>query len=175
MIDVRQYLEQLPKFLVKAKKATYASETALILPNPERPHHKELEYSDGELYYRDSYTGSLQGSGMEEVRLGSREGPTLWTLAYFGGIVPDLFKGEINQDHKLFAKRIFKSLKVALNHVPENAPFRGPSELLVSESGLRYENRFDGDIRRFTGREKMLFDSHEVFTQDYIGGVIFGK
>lgn len=48
-------IKELAKFLVKAKKQTYAGEGKEIIP--ERPDFKELEYSEDNYNYRDSYTG----------------------------------------------------------------------------------------------------------------------
>jgi len=64
-------LKKLGKFLVKAKKETYASLKSKEVA-PERAGHKELEFQKGEFYYRDSYTGFFQAPGMEEVRLGGK-------------------------------------------------------------------------------------------------------
>ena len=49
-------INQLKQFLVKAKKATYANESAKEI-TPERPGFKELEYKEGIWSYRDSYSG----------------------------------------------------------------------------------------------------------------------
>ncbi len=165
MID----LEKLAKFLVNAKKATYASENTIELPNPERPLHKELEYSDGEFYYIDSYIGFFQAPGIEEVRLKNREGPTIWTMAYSGGMLPRYQKDII------FAKKIFRHLKKALSLVTEDIPFRGPR--LYEEDGLRYKNIVEGDIKRFRLLEdiSLVDNGEEVFAQDCVGGLVISK
>ncbi|MEK6844330.1 MAG: DUF5680 domain-containing protein [Nanoarchaeota archaeon] len=164
MID----LEKLAKFLVKAKKATYANEEAVDLSNSERPLHKELEYGDKEFYYRDSYTGFFQAPGMEEVRL-HNEGPTIWAMAYSGGMMPK-YQSDIK-----FAKEIFGFLKRALSLVTEDMPFRGPR--VYSRDNLVYKNIFEGDIKRFRGYERILLsgNNEEVFNQDYIGGLVIRK
>ena len=48
-------LEQLAKFLVKAKVQTYASDGKEI--EPQRPGFKELEFKEEDWEYRDSYAG----------------------------------------------------------------------------------------------------------------------
>ncbi len=159
-------LEMLAKFLVKAKKNTYASEKGIEL-TPERPLHKELEYSDGEFYYRDSYIGSFQALGMEEVRLENREGHTIWAMAYSGGMLPE------HHNNVFFAKDILRFLKKALSLVTEDIPFRGP--ILCEEAGFAYENRVEGDIKRFEGNEKIFFRGKKLFDQDYIGGLVIRK
>jgi len=113
--------KQLAKFLVKAKKGTYASINNMKI-KPEKPLHDELEFSDGEFYYRDSYAGFFQAPGMEEVRLG-KEGKTIWTMAYSGGMLKE-YQKDIE-----FAKQTFGFLKKALSAIKESAPFIGPEEL----------------------------------------------
>jgi len=166
-------LEKLANFLVIAKKATYANEFATKLPDPERPLHDELEYSDGEFYYMDSYVGFFQAPGMEEVRLNNKNGKAIWTMAYSGGMLRDY------QESKDFAKETFTFLKSALGSVEESSPFRGPKKLEAKHGLWIYENSFEGDIKRFKGHEKIMIRTdecyQEVFSQDYIGGIVIGK
>lgn len=158
-------IKKLKKFLVKAKKATYASMNNMKIKE-ERPLHCELEFSDGNLYYRDSYVGFFQAPGMEEVRIG-KNGKTIWTMAYSGGMLPKY------QKDKEFAMNTFKFLKKALSLVHENAPYRGPA--ILTEGDWGYKNIIDGDIKRFKGIEKVFFKGKEVFTQDYMGGLVIDK
>ncbi len=63
-------LTELKKFLVEAKKHTYAGggkETT-----PQRPGFIELEFSKGSWYYRDSYCGFFQAPGQEVVRFNGK-------------------------------------------------------------------------------------------------------
>jgi len=152
--------KQLAKFLVKAKKATYASANKMKI-SQERPLHDELEFEENGFYYRDSYIGFFQAPGMEEVRL-EKNGKTIWTMAYSGGMLPPY------QKDFGFAKQTFTFLKRALSAVKESMPFRGPENL--KEEEWEYKNKVEGDIIRFIGREIILFKGKEVFTQDYIGG-----
>lgn len=156
---------KLAKFIATAKKATYASLTSKEILS-ERPKHKELEFQEGKLYYRDSYVGFFQAPGMEEVRLG-KDGETIWTMAYSGGMLPEF------QNDLKFALSTFGFLKEALSKVEENIPYRGPKKL---ENGdWRYINNMKGDIKRFIGHEKIFFKNREVFSQDYIGGIVIQK
>jgi hypothetical protein len=49
-------------------------------------------------------------------------------------------------------------------------PFRGPKNF--KEGDFEYSNEFEGDITNFKGHEKILFKGKEVFSQDYVGGLI---
>jgi len=158
-------LKELAKFLVRAKTNTYASLKSKEIKS-ERPNHKELEFEDGDFYYRDSYVGFFQAPGMEEVRLG-KEGKIIWTMAYSGGMLPE-FHGDLE-----LAKSAFTFLKEALSLVSEEMPYRGPKKL--KREDWEYFNSVNGDIKRFSGNEKIFFKRKEVFSQEYIGGLVIEK
>ena len=158
--------QKLARFLANAKRNTYASIDSQRIES-ERPGHKELEFHEDGLYYRDSYVGFFQAPGMEEVRLGDRNGPTIWTMAYSGGMLP-AYQGDVE-----FAGQCFGVLKKALELVPEENPFRGPGKL--EEGDWKYTSSVQGDITRFLGHEKIFYKGDEVFSQDYVGGIVIGK
>lgn len=160
-------LKELSKFLVRAKKATYAGEGREVAP--ERPGFKELEYKEGIWSYRDSYTGFYSAPGQEIVRLNDKP---VWAMAYSGGMMPG-FSDDLN-----LAKETFSFLKDMLKEVEEWAPFRGSVGFRsVSEGKWIYENELPrgADIRDFIGREKIRYHNNLVFAQDYIGGIIRSK
>jgi len=156
-------LKKLARFLVKAKIDTYASVNRMKI-KPERLDFDELEYEKGDFYYRDSYVGFFQAPGMEVVRL---KGKVVWTMAYSGGML-EKFHGD-----EKFAKEVFGFLKEALKKVSEDIPFRGPKSFKKGE--WKYVNEIKGDIKRFLGFEKILFKGKEVFSQEYIGGLVVDK
>jgi len=159
-------LEELAKFLVNAKRNTYASTDRMKI-KPERPKFDELEYEENGFYYRDSYCGFFQAPGMEIVRTGGRDGEPIWTMAYSGGMNLGF------HDDADFAKEVFEFLKQALLEVPMSMPFRGPRNLRDGE--WEYTNDINGDIKRFVGHERVLHKGEEVFNQDYIGGLVIDK
>lgn len=159
-------LEELAKFLVEAKRNTYASVNKMKI-KLERPSFDELEYENGIFYYRDSYSGFFQAPGMEVVRIGGKNGKPIWTMAYYGGML-----NKFNKDID-FAKQVFNFLKKALKEVPIKIPFRGP--INFKENNFEYINNTKGDITRFIGHEKILYKGKEVFNQDYGGGLIINK
>jgi hypothetical protein len=103
---------------------------------------------------------------MEEVRLG-KDGETIWTMAYSGGMLPEY------QNDLEFAKLTFNFLKKALGLVNEKIPYRGPEKL--KEGDWSYLNNVTGDITKFSGHETIMFKGKEVFSQDYIGGLVIPK
>ena len=162
-------LEELARFLVKAKKGTYAGDGKEI--TPERPGFKELEYIEGDWNYRDSYIGFFMAPGQEVVRF---QGKPIWVMSYSGGMTSD-FKDDIN-----FAKETFNFLKRALLQVSEEMPFRGP-KIFSDEKDWHYQNYFGGDVTNFHGHEKIYTlppvdeINRIVFAQDYIGGLVLPK
>lgn len=155
-------LIQLAKFLVKAKTQTYAGEGQEI--TAQRPGFTELEFKEGDLEYRDSYSGFFQAPGQEVVRY---KGKPIWVMAYSGGMEKK-YHGDAE-----FAEKTFSFLKQALLRVEESSPYRGPDNL--KEGDYEYINRVEGDITNFRGQEQILYKGEKVFTQDYIGGLIIQK
>lgn len=155
-------LNQLAKFLVKAKTQTYASDGKEI--TAQRPGFSELEFKDGDFEYRDSYSGFFQAPGQEVVRY---KGEPAWVMAYSGGMEKK-YHGNVE-----FAKKTFSFLKQALLKVEELKPFRGPDNL--KEGDWEYINKTEGDITNFRGQEYILYKGEKVFVQDYIGGLIIEK
>ncbi len=157
-------LEELAKFLVKAKKNAYAGSGKEI--TSQRPGFKELEFSQGEWNYRDSYCGFFCAPGQEIVRF---QDIPVWAMSYDGGV-----SKIVRTDNTDYAKRIFSFLKKALSKVTEANPFRGP-EVFEEENFCYINDVEDGNITRFKGVEHILEKDIEVFRQNYIGGLIISK
>jgi hypothetical protein len=158
--------KELAEFLVKAKISTYASVNRMKL-EAERPGFDELEFQEGDYYYRDSYAGFFQAPGMEVVRVGGKDGEPIWAMAYSGGML-EKYHGGIE-----FAKQTFNFLKECLKRISAEIPFRGPES--YKEGDFEYVNQVEGDVRRFIGFEKILYKGEEVFSQDYCGGIVLDK
>ena|SRR3989338_66399 len=155
-------LDELARFLVKAKTTAYAGDGKEI--SPERPGFKELKFSEGIWHYRDSYSGFFFAPGQEIVRLSTKP---VWAMAYSGGMRPE-YHGNTE-----FAKQTFGFLKQALLKVEKTRPFRGPYNF--SAENFEYRDGSEGNITDFRGTERILHDKKEVFRQYYIGGLIVPK
>ena len=158
MID----LETLAGFLVRAKVQTYAGDGAEV--TPQRPGFYELEYKEGDLEYRDSYTGFFRAPGQEIVRL---KGIPIWAMSYNGGMADKYLKD------LAFSSETFAVLKKALKLVNKERPFRGPESFV--DGDFEYIDETEGDISLFNGSEKILYKGEEVFRQHYFGGIILNK
>lgn len=162
MSSIALNLNELSAFIAEAKRNTYAvaNEGAV----PERKDFCELEYTKGELTYRDSYTGFYAAPGQEVVRF---KGIPVWAMAYSGGM------GKKHWGDEAFAKETFGFLKKALLQVPKEKPFRGPTQL--KEGKWEYRNQIEGTLVDFKGTEQIFYEGNEVFLQHYIGGLIVDK
>lgn len=126
---------------------------------PERSGFKELTYSEGNWFYRDSYCGWFQSRGMEVVRYNQTP---IWAATYGGGVV--------KKDREL-TRKIFKFLKQALAVDNKGfASFRGPLNMKIGKWEYQYIQ--EGDIEEFKGTEKILYQNQSVFYHQIIGGVI---
>lgn len=164
-IEVKKGIEidlgELAAFLVKAKRATYASESAVREEVPQRPGFKELSFKDGNWEYRDSYSGSRYAPGQEYVKF---DGLPVWAMAYSGGMLPEYHKDLV------LIGQTFGFLKKVLLKVDARRPFRGPK--LLVEGDWMYQSSVKGNMIRLVGLEQILYKGKEVFSQDFIGQVI---
>ena len=155
-------LEELARFLVKAKSQTYAGDGREV-PS-QRPGFKELQFAEGDWNYRDSYAGFYFAPGQEVVRF---QGGLVWVMAYSGGMRSE------HHGRREFAQQTFKFLKKALQRVEQSRPFRGPENF--HEDEWEYRDSSEGDATDFKGTEHILYNGDEVFRQHYMGGVILSK
>jgi len=146
----------LKKFLVKAKKSTYATEGE---ENERRLEDgaKELTYEEGEFKYRDRYYGFDPFGGEEVVW---NNGKPVWTMEYRGRTT----------ESKAPSKEIYKFLRKALREVKGDKPFRGPENF--EKGQFKYTNRVKGDIKEFKGTERILYKGKKVYKLYYHGGEV---
>jgi hypothetical protein len=156
-------LKQLAKFLIEAKtKGGYGF--GKKIKKPWRKGFIELQYKKGKFYFRDSYSGFFAAPGQEIVYYNNKP---VWHMAYSGGMNPKFHK---NID---FAEETYSFLKQALGKVPLSKPFRGPKR--YKKGDYVYTSKVTGNIKDFTGVEKVFYKRKEVFRQYYIGGIIIDK
>jgi hypothetical protein len=144
---------ELARFLVRAKRSTYASRDSSLLRAQQGGH--EVGFSDGPFRYLDRYFGETRFAGQEVVWRGERP---LWSLIYRGTTAEDA-PGGFPAFHK-----------AALRQVTEEAPFRGPARYRDGE--LVYVNDIHGSIREVSGSERVIAGGREVFRLAYEGGLI---
>jgi hypothetical protein len=146
---------ELPEFIVKAKKNTYAKG---IRPKVWEGGFKELTFAKGNLSYQDRWAQGQKSFGGEEVVFRNNE--PIWIMNYYGIVISDV----------LDIGAIYNFLKKAMSLVGEQKPFRGPSEF--REGDFEYKDRNEGDISRFKGTEEILFKGKKVYVLEYHGGYL---
>jgi hypothetical protein len=147
------------QFLVKAKLATYASNSGEFIVDSILPHSHQLEFSENPLLYRDIYYGGIHFPGMEIVFF---KGKPIWTMTYYGGLTRGTQSDEIGEMGDV--------LKAALREVPVSAPFRGPE--IFQQKKFVYTNETRGDVLQFSGVEYIYRESKKIYHLEYNGGVV---
>ena len=139
------------EFLVRAKKKTYAGKGAES--SPSRPQSHDLEYSEGELLYIDSFLGGGRFAGEEAVWI---SGVPRWSMNYVGRVTGEPFSGDF--------------LKEALLRVPEDMPYRGPRE--YSDGDYSYTCEVSGAFDWFHGYEVITYRGEQIYDCYFHGGAI---
>lgn len=159
-----ELLQELNHFLGKAALNTYAGGGAKV--DPEEPSFKDLNFEEGDWFYKDSYTGFFQSWGREVVWY---EKKPFWTQIYGGGMT------EKFQKDTQFAHQTFDFLKKALSTGEKQAEFqpRGPTKF--ADGDWEYSCKWNGDLTRFEGHEQIMFKGEVVFIHDFLGGLILAR
>jgi hypothetical protein len=154
-------LAELNDFLGKAALATYAGDGKRA--KTEKKGFFDLEYEEGDYYYRDSFAGYLSSHGQEIVW---RKERPVWMCSYAGGM-----RGRYTDDPD-FAHETFEFLKKAMRTSKKDGGFqpRGPKNL--KDGDWEYKNDFSGDISTFKGHEEITYKGEQVFVHDYFGGTL---
>ena len=132
-------------FLVKAKIAGYATAGEGGERDVEDS-GKSLSFESGEYRYRDLYYGFNPFAGEEVVW---QKNEPIWTMNYYGAVTSSAIE----------PIEVFRFLKLPLQQVSEDRPFRGPSEF--SDKDFSYFDESIGDLFSFRGKEKILFKEVE--------------
>jgi hypothetical protein len=149
----------LAEFLVKAKKATYASDgegNETQLPDGTR----ELIYEENGYKYRDRYFGFNPFGGEEVVWYG---GEVVWIMNYYGKTTTK----------DVPPKNIYEFLKKAMSQVTLDKPYRGPDTF--NDGDFQYMDKSRGDTNEFHGKEMIHYRGHEVYWLKYHGGLVKKK
>lgn len=149
-------LEQLERFIVRAKASSYGGEDNRLLPYRLDSH--DVQYFEGDWAYHDSYVGESDFSGQEVAYLRRK---AVWAMNYYGRIVePSAITGAE-------AGRVIRSSLSALYH---EGRFLGGYRH-VSDPFTYYDTN-DGDFTWFHGREWISTEQGLVYELLYHGGLI---
>jgi hypothetical protein len=152
--------DALVQFLVKAKKATYASQgDAATVKTVLLPGSRQLEFTDGQFFYRDIYVGDAMFAGQEMVYYA---GKPVWSMSYGGEIPREVAKPDV--------EALVKLLHKALMNVPEGTPYRGPAQ--IKDGAYEYTNHAGGSFGSFFGNEDIRRNGRVLYKLHYEGGLL---
>jgi hypothetical protein len=137
------------EFLLRAKKATYAGKGPESAPS--RPASHDLQYTEGDLLYIDTYVGGEKFAGEEAIW---KDGQPFWVMNYCGRVIGEGFSGDF--------------LKEALAKVPFDKPYRGPAEYRNGE--YLYKCSVQGDFNWYHGFEEIYNGSKKIYECMFHGG-----
>lgn len=151
---------ELAKFLVRAKRSTYASQGDEASVPAALPGSKQLEFSEGDWQYRDVYFGNQAFAGIEVVSLDQHP---VWSMSYAGGVV-------LHGSDRSRTRPVYAFLRQCLRHVGEDRPFRGPRH--VQAGDFEYRDRSYGSVETFSGVEAISEKGVTVYRLRYAGRLI---
>lgn len=151
-------MNNLDKFLIEAKKQTYASETVEKV-NSSRLDSKDYEYKKDNMIYHDTYFGGTNFIGEEIVYIDNK---AYWGMNYYG----------VTLDDTLGEEAMDRALRPALMMVGEDnvIPVRGPKEFNNGE--YKYTFVVVGDLNRFNGIETIYKGSKKIYELRCNGGLV---
>jgi hypothetical protein len=148
---------ELKQFLNAAISQTYTRDGLRV--ESQRSGFYELEYSEGDWLYRDSFAGFFRSWGQEVVW---HLGIPVWSSCYGGGM-EDAYLND-----QEFTHQTFEFLKKSLSYKSEKFQPRGPNKF--SDNDWQYRCSWTGDITKFKGSEEISFQDKLVFTHEFFGG-----
>lgn len=156
--------EEIIKFLIEAKKQTYANSNAEKIISSRlgsKDYHYETEIETKKMLYHDTYFGGTRFVG-EEVVYSNFDNP-IWGMNYYG----------ITLDETLSEEVMDKVLRPALMKVGEDKsviPVRGPSKF--ENDGYIYTFVSDGHIEDFIGTEEIFKGKKLIYRLRCHGGLL---
>lgn len=148
--------KQLCKFLVKAKRATYAAgDVAKKIVESDKS--TTIVFEDGDWKYHDNYFGGEPYGGREVVFF---KNTPVYIMTYYGQVDESV----TNLDG------VYKFLQETLTLIPADKPFRGPKK--YNKDNLSYVNSFTGEIEHFFGEETIKQNGEEIYKAKYMGGLV---
>lgn len=167
--DIELEINDIRNFLFHSKKKCFAG-TDLKTSKSDG----SSMYSNRELpwLYTDTYYGNTIERGTEDIYY---DMVLIWSMQYRGGTLRRFWP---------IAEAISRFLKHALIELPKEFPIRGSKYFSLNEfefngtmfkGEFQYENYWDGNLEKFTGKEIIKWDGQLAFYHDYMGGIVRNK
>lgn len=150
MIDIGQ----LKDFLLKANKP-HADGTAQM--KKESNGSRTITFSDGYWSMEDNFFGGEPYGGQQVAFF---KGEPAWICVYYGCVLKT----------NLPADKVYDFLREALQFPDENKSQRGPAS--YKKGNLEYQNKQEGELDNFSGREIILENGKEIYWAKFMGGLV---
>ena len=148
--------QNLNAFIVRAKAATYVGDGQQA-PSC-RPGSHDLQFTDGDWSYLDSYFGGRDFIGQEVVYYSRKP---VWAMNYYGRIL---------RDDLITPAQAGGVIKASLSRMYTEGRFLGGFE--HQHEGFVYADTSAGDASCFHGRETIVRDGEIAYELVYHGGLI---
>lgn len=156
-------MDNIAKFLINAKKATYADEDAKPCDSTRLGSH-DYEYTDNidekKYVYHDTYFGGKKFLGSEVVYVDSNT--PLWGMNYYGVSLTD--------DSEAFFDSILRPALMQVGSDESVIPIRGPKEF--KNGTFTYKLDVKGDLTNFEAIETIYKNDTLIFKVLLNGGII---
>lgn len=157
-------IKEFEKFLIKAKKSTYANSTIEKVASSRigSSDYNYEEIIDNKKYiYYDTYFGGTKFMGEEVVYCNDNK--PIWGMNYYG----------VTLDNSLGEEAMDNALRPALMKVGEDTsviPVRGVAKF--ENNGYTYIFKQNGTIERFDGIEQIYKNNNLIYELHCSGGII---
>ncbi len=148
-------LKQLKQFLLEANLSGYAQGEEKAWEK-EKDSSTTIKFKKGFFKSHDNFFGGEPYGGRQVVFY--QEKPC-WIMVYYG-----LVKKGID------VNKVYQVLRQALKNMPSQYPFRGPK--ILKKNNFTYKNVWQGDVKQFSGEEKIFADKKLIFKTNYLGGLV---
>lgn len=153
----QKFTNELLEFLYRAQKNGYGSYKKPF-DSIDGTHMLSYTEKSKGFEYTDIWYGGEPFRGMSVIRY---NGLVYWVMTYGGEVFPDVDKTPV-----------YACLRAALMHSKQDSPWRGPA-VLTHESGMRYVNRWYGDVAKFKGKEYIYQSGgSRLYEATYEGGFV---
>jgi len=183
-------LSELKRFLIEAKKSTFAADAKKSTLVDQTSIHSYRDITGAKLLmYQDIYNGNTAEIGEETVSVNLIK---VWRNQYCGGTMffPEIHGGLNIND---WAQYVSNFLRAALRNLPEDFPVRGPKLFQATSAtsqgrqimgDWKYVNSWEGlplfsenadPFASYRGLEYIYFNDKMVYWHAYQGGLIYDK
>jgi len=145
----------LKQFLIDSNSAGYAGgeEKKWIKENDGST---TIPFEKGPWRSHDNFFGGEPYGGRTIVFY---EGKPYWMMVYYGWV-----------EEGAETDPVYAVLRGALKQMPQDYPFRGPEE--YKEGEYTYTNKWEGEVDRFSGEEKITQGDILIYKANYLGGLV---